>query len=413
MDIKPEKLLRQCFDIVIESVDPGNIFAQHLPENRDGNAIVIGAGKAAASMARAFEDNWNGKITGIVVVPYDHLDECAHIKLLEASHPTPDQSSIEATETIISLVENLSSEDEVHVLLSGGGSSLLCKPPKSITLQEKRGVNLALLRSGASINEINTVRKHLSLIKGGRLAEMTNPGSTHTYVISDVVGNDPAVIASGPTIADPSTRNDAIKILERYSVECPKSVLEWLQNPASETIKDTNPKNTYKIIASAQDALTKLGEFCLESGIHFINLGELTGNASNLGKEHALIAKQISNENPTLIYSGGETTVKVKGSGKGGRNTEYLLSLAIALNGTENIYALAADTDGIDGKGDHAGAIIKPDTLDRLASMGSDAEQLLKNNDSYTAFSSLNDLIITGPTKTNINDLRAILIMPS
>ena len=413
MTINPETFLRQCFKTVLDAADPKTILPNHLPENRTGRAIVIGAGKAAASMARAFESHWAGPVNGTVVVPHGHVDRCDQIKIIEASHPTPDLSSIRATEAILSIVENLSPEDQVFVMLSGGGSSLLCKPPSIISLGEKQSINNALLKSGASINEINTVRKHLSLVKGGRLAEFARPATVHTFVISDVVGDDPSVIASGPTVADNSTSEDAINVLKKYRIDCPQTVSDWLNNPASQSVNNITPKNTYKIIASAKDALAKLGEFCLEQSIHFINLGELAGDARDLGKEHALIAKQISNEIPTLIYSGGETTVNVTGRGKGGRNTQYLLSLAIALDGKANIYALAADTDGIDGNGDHAGAIMKPDTIERLTSNGNNPIELLNNNDSYTAFKSIDDLIITGPTKTNINDIRAILVMPS
>ncbi len=412
MDINPEKFLKSCLEYVIETADPKKALSTYLPSQNTGKAFVIGAGKAAARMATAFEDQWQGEVSGIVVTPYGHSTPCHTIQVIEAAHPTPDLNSVKAAKKIKSFAENIDNTGSVHVLLSGGGSSLLCLPAHPIDLSEKQFINKALLQSGASIDEINCVRKHLSAIKGGRLAELIYPAKLVTYAISDVVGDDPAVIASGPTVADPTTSGQALQILNDYSIEASKSVIEWLENPVSETVKNTRYDDDYVIIASAYAALEKLGEYCRKQGVNFINLGELTDDAREMGQEHALIAKHISITEPTLIYSGGEATVNVSGNGKGGRNSEYLLSLAISLEGRENIFAIAADTDGIDGSEDNAGAIIRPDTLDRLEKSGIDAHTVLENNDSYTAFKTLDDLIVTGPTGTNINDLRAILILP-
>lgn len=413
MGTEPKYYLLDLFKMAVDAASPHHNLEKYLPKNRSGKAIVIGAGKAAASMARAFENHWQGETTGLVVVPYGHDEKCEKIKIIEASHPTPDQNSQIASGKILELTNALSKEDKVIVLLSGGGSSLLSLPSGEIDFSEKQQINKALLKSGATINEINCVRKHLSAIKGGKLAAYCHPAKIFTYAISDVMGDDPSVIASGPTVGDPTTSSDAINILEKYKIT--NNVMQWLNDPASETIKPGDPllnNSTYKIIFKAKDMLDLIEEKAKNDGFHCINLGEQNGEARELAKSHAILIKSKIISKPTLIISGGETTVTVRGNGRGGRNCEYLLALAIALEEHNNIYALAADTDGIDGMEDNAGAIISPDTLMRAGELNLSLPEMLDNNDSYSAFKILGDLITTGPTRTNVNDFRAILVMP-
>ncbi|MBT5186360.1 MAG: glycerate kinase [Kordiimonadaceae bacterium] len=416
MTFDPKSFLIESFNIALEAALPRNSLPLYLDNDRSKAAIVIGAGKAAASMAAAFENNWHGPISGLVVTPYGHSVKCEYIEIIEAAHPTPDQMSLKAAEKILALTKNLGPEDNVFVFLSGGGSSLLTFPPERVEFEQKQSINKALLKSGADIDDINTVRKHLSNIKGGRLATHCYPAQVRTYAISDVMGDDPSVIASGPTIADTTTSKDAQRILERHKIETPTSVTNWLNNPQSESIKPNNPaiKNSkFTIISNATYALKAAQNYAAKSGIQCLNLGELNGDAVKLGREHASLVMQNKLAEPLLIISGGETTVKVIGNGKGGRNTEYLLSLAIALKGQRNVYALSTDTDGIDGTEDNAGAFIDDKSIERAKALKIDLNKMLENNDSYSAFQMLDDLIITGPTRTNVNDYRAILIMPA
>lgn len=412
MDFNPGQFLLKCFEVAVQAALPEKIVPDHLPSNRTSKVIIIGAGKAAASMAASFEKNWFGSVTGLVVVPQGHEFPCNFIEVITASHPTPDHNSVIAAKRIFELTKNLTPVDIVFVLLSGGGSSLLCCPANDIEFSEKQQISRALLKSGATINEMNCVRKHLSAIKGGRLARHCLPAKVYTFAISDVVGDDPSTIASGPTVIDPTTSSDALNILKKYSIEFSDTVRHWLENPLSETEKEAIPDNQYTIIGSAKMALKKVEDYAQKSGIKIINLGELTGDARELGRKTALEIDNLIISEPTLIISGGETTVTVKGNGQGGRNTEFLLSLLLSLNGNDNIYALAADTDGIDGLGNNAGATFTPDSLKRANLHGINLKALLDNNDSYTAFAQLGDLIITGPTKTNVNDFRAILLLP-
>ena len=410
-----KKILLESFRLAVEAALPDKIFSRYLPVDNSHPAIVIGAGKAAASMAASFEKSWDGPVSGMVVTPYGHKKNCNYINVVEAAHPTPDHVSGTFAKDLLNLTKNLTENDSVYVLLSGGGSSLLSLPASSIEFDDKKSINDALLKSGASIDEINTVRKHLSQIKGGRLAAHCYPANIHAYIISDVMGDDPTNVASGPTVADLTTSADATTILEKYKIDVPNSIVNWLNNPLSESVKPNDPmlaKSKYTIIAVAKDALAKAQNYSENLDINCINLGELGGDARKLGKAHGDFVLNMQPNKPTLILSGGETTVHVKGDGKGGRNTEYLLSLALTLNGAKNVYAIAADTDGIDGSEDNAGAYIDSTTLKRAASQNMDFLEMLDNNDSYTAFHNLDDLIRTGPTRTNVNDYRAILILP-
>lgn len=416
---KQSELLTQLFHAAIEAAHPANTLAHFLPEQRDGRAIVVGAGKGAASMALAFEKAWSGPIEGIVVTRYGHAEQCQHIEVVEASHPVPDSAGEEAATRILSLVKNLTASDTVFFLLSGGGSSLLALPAAGITLEQKRAINKGLLRCGAAIDEINCVRKHLSAIKGGRLALACRPAKMYTYAISDVPGDEPSVIASGPSVADHSTCADAINILKKYQLEVPDQVIDWLHSAESETPKQTQlPSSTshYQLIATPKQSLDAAADRARACGINPLILGDtIEGEAREVAKVLAAIAGYIKQwdqpiKKPCVILSGGETTVTVKGRGRGGRNAEFLLALALQLKGQEGIYALAADTDGIDGCEDNAGALLTPDTYSQALNLKINMAEMLANNDGYNFFSQLNALLVTGPTRTNVNDFRAIYI---
>ena len=371
-------LLRILFDAAIAAASPAACVPLWLEDKPAGNVIVVGAGKAAASMALVLEQQWAAPLDGLVIVPYGHGADCKHIEVVEAAHPVPDENGVAATRRILEKVGKLSADDTVVCLLSGGGSSLLCAPAPGITLAEKQARTTVLLNSGAAIHEINAARKELSAVKGGKLAAACAPANVITLIISDVPGNDPSVVASGPTVVDIA------------------AALE----------------NDVRILATSDDALQAAALRALELDVTPYLLGDLAGDARELAEEHARLAIDIAAgrgpvEPPCVILSGGETTVRVSGDGRGGRNGEYGLALAIALNGHDRISALAADTDGIDGGGDNAGCRVLPDTLQRSPH---DALALQANNDSYAFFDALGDLVFTGPTRTNVNDFRAILV---
>ena len=370
--------LRTLFDAAVAASKPAACMPLWLDDRPQGNVIVVGAGKAAASMAAILEQQWAGPLTGLVVVPYGHAADCDHIEVVEAAHPVPDENGVAATRRILELVSELSANDTVVCLLSGGGSSLLCAPVPGVTLEQKKAATRKLLRSGATIHEINRARKELSAVKGGKLADACAPAHVITLIISDVPGNDPSVVASGPTVADAASALDG----------------------------------DVRILATSDDALQAAALRALEADVNPYVLGDLAGNARELACEHAQLAVDIAEgrgpvEKPCVILSGGETTVNVTGAGRGGRNGEYGLALAIALDGHESISAIAADTDGIDGAGDNAGCLVFPDSLKRSTA---DAAAMQANNDTYAFFAALDDLVITGPTRTNVNDFRAILI---
>jgi glycerate 2-kinase len=384
--------------------------------------VVVGAGKAAASMAQVVEDLWQGALEGLVVTRYGHGARCKLIEVVEAAHPVPDAAGRAAARRIIEKVRGLGEDDLVLCLISGGGSALLALPAEGLTLEDKQAINKALLRSGANIGEMNCVRKHLSAIKGGRLAAAAAPACVVTLAISDVPNDDPSVIASGPTVPDPTTRADALEVLRKYGIAEPPAVLEHLAKPSSETPKPGDPafeRTETILLATAQDALRAAAQVARHAGFGPVILGDsIEGEARDVALVHAGIARQIARfggfaNPPCVLISGGETTVTVRGDGRGGRNAEFLLALGIALDGHPDIFAIAADTDGIDGSEDNAGCLLTPDSLARAAALGVDAKQRLAANDGYGFFSALGDLVVTGPTRTNVNDFRAILINPA
>jgi glycerate 2-kinase len=420
MTIDAPCLLRELFAGAVDAAHPRNVLAKHLPTDRSARVIVIGAGKAAAAMAEVIEAQWQGDVSGLVVTRYGHGASCKKIEVVEAAHPIPDSTGQAVTQRVLELVSNLSEADQVMLLLSGGGSALLALPAASLSLQDKQQINQALLKSGAPIAAINCVRKHLSAIKGGRLAKACWPASIYTYAISDVPGDSASVIASGPSVADPSTCAEALAILNSYGIAIPAHVRAWLESPESETLKPDSPwlaRSHFQIIANTQQALQAAADKAQEAGITPLILGDLEGEAREVAKVHAGIVRQIIVHGqpiaaPCVILSGGETSVTLRGNGRGGRNLEFLLSLTACLKGLPGVYALAADTDGIDGTQDNAGALMSPDTYARGLELGLNASTELDNNNGYGYFAALDDLLITGPTRTNVNDLRAILILP-
>ncbi|MHC8315450.1 glycerate kinase type-2 family protein [Pseudomonas sp. LB3P31] len=421
MSVDPQQFLRDLFATAIDAAHPQQVLEAYLPRDRTGRVIVIGAGKAAAAMAQVVERCWQGDVSGLVVTRYGHGAPCEKIEVVEAAHPVPDAAGLAVAKRVLELVSNLTEDDRVIFLLSGGGSALLALPAAGITLADKQSINKALLKSGATIGEMNCVRKHLSAIKGGRLGKACWPATVYTYAISDVPGDLATVIASGPTVADPSTSTEALAILKRYAIEVPASVREWLQSPESETVKPGDPclaRSHFQLIARPQQSLEAAAVKARQAGFSPLILGDLEGESREVAKVHAGIARQVVLHGqplpaPCVILSGGETTVTVRGNGRGGRNAEFLLSLTESLKGLPGVYALAGDTDGIDGSEDNAGAIMTPDSYARAAALGLSASDELDNNNGYGYFQALDALIVTEPTRTNVNDFRAILILES
>jgi len=414
-------LLTSLFQVAVQAASAEWVLPPYLPAPPPtGHTVVVGAGKAAAAMARAVEDHWPGQISGLVITRRGHAVPTRTIEVVEAGHPRPDRTGMLAAGRLLKLVNGLGADDLVLCLISGGGSSLLTRPAPGLSLEDKRTVTEALLRCGAPIAEINCVRKHLSAIKGGRLAAAAAPTPVLSLVISDVPGDDPSVIASGPTVADPTTRDQALAVIDRYGLSAPESVRRWLDSPESETPKPGDPAvaaSAVRIMASAQDALEAAADAARQAGITPVILGNaIEGEAKEVAKVMAAIALQAAEHGqpaaaPCVLLSGGETTVTLTGKGgRGGRNCEFALALALALNGHPRIQAIACDTDGIDGTEDNAGALIRPSTLFRAASRHLDAAAMLAAHDSYSFFQRLGDLVTTGPTLTNVNDFRAILV---
>jgi hydroxypyruvate reductase len=408
------------FDAAVAAASPKLRIPPHLPPAPKGRTIVIGAGKASAAMAKAVEDAWPGPLSGLVVTRYGHAVPCNWVEIVEAAHPVPDESGHRAAQRMLEMVKGLGPHDLVLALISGGGSALLSLPAAGLSFADKQAVNTALLRSGAAIGEMNTVRKHLSAIKGGRLAAAAFPARVVTLVISDVPGDDPADIASGPTVADKSSFGEARAVLAKYGISQPRSVIAHLERAADETPKPGSPRLAHAttiLVATPQLSLQAAAEVARKGGAVPLILGDaLEGEASDVGKVMAGIARQAAMHGqpappPVALLSGGETTVTVRGKGRGGRNVEFLLSLAVTLDGLPGVFALAADTDGVDGAEEIAGAIVAPDTLARAARLRMDAKEYLANNDAHSFFEALGDQVITGPTLTNVNDFRAILVL--
>jgi glycerate 2-kinase len=419
--INPRQFLLDLYGSAVDAVSAAKCLPAYLPEpSPGGRTLVIGAGKGAAAMAKVVEEHWQGELSGLVVTRYGHGADCKRIEVVEASHPVPDEAGQRAAARMLQMVQGLNENDLVICLISGGGSALLALPAEGITLAQKQAVNKALLKSGATIADMNCVRKHLSAIKGGRLAHACAPARVVTLLISDIPGDDPGIIASGPTLPDPTTCVQALAVLRKYEIAVPDNILRHLQSGIGETPKPGDvrfARNSHQVIATAQDALEAAAATARAAGITpYILSDEMEGEARDAGMIHAAIAKQIAKRGqpfsaPCVVLSGGETTVTVRGSGRGGRNAEFLLSLAVTLDGYPNIHAIACDTDGIDGSEDNAGALYQPDSMQRAEVLGLRPRALLENNDGYGFFQALGDLVVSGPTRTNVNDFRAILIL--
>ncbi|BDI07273.1 glycerate kinase type-2 family protein [Sphaerotilus microaerophilus] len=433
-DAEARALLRRLFDAAIASAQPALCLPPHLPSAEElaavqaagGRIVVIGAGKASAAMAAALEAHWQPlaasqglRWEGLVVTRYGYAQPCAHIQIIEAAHPVPDAAGLAAAERLLAYVQGLSERDLVICLISGGGSALLPLPAPGLTLADKQAINRSLLASGATIREMNGLRRHLSAIKGGRLAAACHPARLLTLAISDVPGDDPVDIASGPTVADATTCADALAIVRRFGIELPAAARAWLESGQGESVKPGDPRLAraeLRLVAAPQLALEAAAEVARAAGWSAHILGDaLEGEARDVGKVLAGIALQTARRGqpftpPCVLLSGGETTVTLRGQGRGGRNVECLLSLAQALGGEPGVWALAGDTDGVDGAEEIAGAIATPDTLARAWAQGMNALDRLADNDGHGFFGRLGDSVVTGPTLTNVNDFRALLI---
>ncbi|MBY5904686.1 glycerate kinase [Rhizobium leguminosarum] len=412
--------LTSLFDAAVAAADPEKAILNFLPQKPKGRTVVVGAGKGAAQLASAFEKNWDAPLEGVVVTRYGYGASCERIKVLEASHPFPDAAGLEASEEILRSVSGLSKDDLVVALMCGGGSALLPAPPSGLTLNDEIALNRALLASGAPIGAMNSIRKHISRIKGGRLAFAAGPARVVSLVVSDIPGDNPAFVASGPTIPDASTQQDALAAIKRHRIELPVRILNFLRSDAAKAPSpDDNAfsRNTVHVIASARRSLEAAARVADSHGVRAVILSDaMEGEAREAGKFHAALAREIATrsrpfERPVVLLSGGETTVTLFGNGKGGRNTEFLLSAALALDGLDGVQAIAADTDGIDGSEENAGAFADGTTAGRIRAKGEDPDMLLANNDAWTAFAMIDDLFSPGPTGTNVNDFRAILIV--
>jgi hydroxypyruvate reductase len=414
-----ERLLRQLFQAAVAAADPAALVPRWLPARPKGRTIVVGAGKASAAMAAALERSWDAPLSGLVVTRYGYAVPCQRIEIVEAAHPVPDAAGNAVAVRMLELVKGLEPQDLVIALISGGGSALLTLPAPGLTLEDKQEINQRLLRSGADIAEMNSVRKHLSAIKGGWLAATAAPARVLSLIISDVPGDDPGVIASGPTIADATSFADALAVLHRYGIEAPARVMTHLRRGALETPKPGDPRflgHEHHLIATPQQSLEAAAQVAAAAGIAPLILSDsFEGEAREVAKVMAAMARQVLRYRqplpaPCVLISGGETTVTVRGQGQGGRNVEFLLALALQLRGAPGTYALAADTDGVDGQAEVAGALIDPTTLRRAADLGLDSSTYLEANDAHRYFAALGNQVITGPTFTNVNDFRAVLI---
>jgi glycerate 2-kinase len=419
----PRAFLETLFHAAVAAADPARVLAANLPQKPKGKTVVIGAGKGAAQLAQVFERLWGGPLSGAVVTRYGYGAPCERIKVLEASHPLPDESGLKASQRLMQEVSGLTEDDLVVALICGGGSALLPMPAAGLSLHDEIAVNRTLLTSSAPISAMNAVRKHVSLIKGGRLAAAAYPARVVSLVVSDIPGDDPALVASGPTIPDSSTREEALRYIERYRLDLPQKVMDFIRRGDCAAPTPSDPRfaeNTVRLVASAAASLEAAVEAACAAGVEAVILSDaIEGEASEVGRVHAAIAREIAVRNrpfkkPVVIFSGGETTVTIKeegrSKGKGGRNSEFLLSLALGIDGYSGISALAADTDGIDGSEDNAGAFADGTSIARLAANNIDAAALLDRNDSWSAFDAIGDIFKPGPTGTNVNDFRAILV---
>jgi len=415
----PRALLRAMFDAAVAAAQPAICLPLHLPAPPRGRTLVIGAGKASAEMARVLEQHWPSELSGLVVTRYGYAVPCERIEIVEAAHPVPDSAGMHAARRMLDMVGGLSADDLVICLISGGGSSLLPLPAPGLDLADKQRLNAALLASGATIGEMNCVRRHLSSIKGGRLAAACHPARVVTLLISDVPGDDPVDIASGPTCADASTCADALAVLQRYRIEVPSHVRAVLESGDGESVKPGDPRlagHEIRLITAPQMALEAAASVARAAGVPAHILGDsIEGEARDVGIVMAGIARQVATRGqpfapPCILLSGGETTVTVRGNGRGGRNVEFLLSLGVALDGLAGVHAIACDTDGVDGQEEIAGALLAPDSLERAWAQGVQARASLANNDGHGFFQALGDSVVCGPTLTNVNDFRAIYI---
>lgn len=415
----PRSFLRQTFDAAVMAADPIHGIRQHLPEKPKGRTIVVGAGKASAQMAAALETLWHGPMVGVVVTRYGFSAHCKHIEVIEASHPVPDEAGLAASRRLLQAVGGLTADDLVIALISGGGSALLPSPAPSLNLADEIAVNQALLASGAPISAMNTIRKHISTIKGGRLAAAAHPAKVVSFVVSDIPGDNPALVASGPTVPDIGNRQDALALIDAYRMSLPDTVMAHLKSSVADALEPSDPRFTndqVHVVASAAVSLEAAAEEARRHGIEAVILSDsIEGEARDVASVHAAIAREIATRNrpfakPVLLLSGGETTVTLRAKGKGGRNSEFLLSFALGINGVAGIHAVAADTDGIDGSEDNAGAFADGHTVERMRKAGVDAKSMLMQNNAWMAFQAIDDLLVTGPTGTNVNDFRAILI---
>ncbi|MBU2402097.1 MAG: glycerate kinase [Alphaproteobacteria bacterium] len=419
MTIDAKTFLTAVFDAAVAAADPERTIRDHLPAKPKGRTIVIGAGKGSAQMAAAFEKAWDGPLEGLVVTRYGYAAPCQRIEIIEAAHPVPDAAGLEASRRLLETVEGLTEDDLVVALISGGGSALLPAPAEGLTLADEIAVNEALLASGAPIAAMNTIRKHVSRIKGGRLAAAAHPARVVSLVVSDIPGDNPALVASGPTIPDIGNRADALGFVAAYGMKLPDAVMAHLNSSAADAPAVNDPRlaqNVVQVIASAGVSLEAAAAEAQRRGIEAVTLSDsVEGEAREVGGVHAAIAREIAGRDrpfrkPVLLLSGGETTVTLRAKGKGGRNSEFLLAFAIGIAGLDGISALAADTDGIDGSEDNAGAFADGTTVARMRAAGVDAKAMLAGNNAWTAFNAIGDLFVPGPTGTNVNDLRAILI---
>ncbi|MER8971351.1 MULTISPECIES: glycerate kinase [unclassified Mesorhizobium] len=417
--LDPKSFLISIFNAAVAAADPQRTIKDHSPARPKGRTIVIGAGKGSAQMAAAFEKVWDGPIEGLVVTRYGYGAACRRIEIIEAAHPVPDAAGLEASRRLLEKVQGLTADDLVVALISGGGSALLPSPAEGLTLADEIAVNEALLASGAPIAAMNTIRKHVSAIKGGRLAAAAYPAKVVSLVVSDIPGDNPALVASGPTVPDSGSREDALASIAAYDMKLPASVMAHINSPAADAPRVDDPRfsrNEVHLIASAGVSLEAAAAEARYQGIEAVILSDsIEGEAREVGGVHAAIAREVATRNrpfakPVLILSGGETTVTLRAKGKGGRNSEFLLAFAIGISGMAGVHALAADTDGIDGSEDNAGAFADGSTVSRMHKAGVDAKAMLAGNNAWTAFNAVDDLFVPGPTGTNVNDLRAILI---